>query len=447
MSAADLATFAECTGGRTDPPAGGSREAWLVVGRRGGKSLILSAIAVYLAAFVNWRKYLVAGERATIVVIAADRKQARVIFRYVAAFLKETVLAELVERETADTLDLTNGVSVEIQTCSFKTIRGYSIAACLADEAAFWSVDGVSPDVEVLGAVRPAMLTFPNAMMLVASSPYAKRGALYEAYRKHYGKAGDPILVWQAPTLTMNPTASRDEIDKEIEADPAKARAEYFAEFRSDIEAFISRETVERSVIPGRIELPPIAGINYVAAVDPAGGNIGGDSMTLAIAHKDLRTERVVIDAVREWRPEFSPDQVCRELAAVCKSYRIFRITGDHWGSLFVREPLMELGLHYMLSPAPKSEVYVDALALLNSGKLELPDIARVTNQICGLERKVSRGGKDSIDHAPGQHDDLANSVLLAALLANRDGGRPRISAITIDLNPRSSNAITNWLA
>jgi len=100
-----------------------------------------------------------------------------------------------------------------------------------------------------------------------------------------------------------------------------------------------------------------------------------------------------------------------------------------------------------MLSPAPKSEVYVDALALLNSGKLELPDIARVTNQICGLERKVSRGGKDSIDHAPGQHDDLANSVLLAALLANRDGGRPRISAITIDLNPRSSNAITNWLA
>ena len=169
--------------------------------------------------------------------------------------------------------------------------------------------------------------------------------------------------------------------------------------------------------------------------------------MTLAIAHKDLRTERVVIDAVREWRPEFSPDQVCRELAAVCKSYRIFRITGDHWGSLFVREPLMELGLHYMLSPAPKSEVYVDALALLNSGKLELPDIARVTNQICGLERKVSRGGKDSIDHAPGQHDDLANSVLLAALLANRDGGRPRISAITIDLNPRSSNAITNWLA
>jgi hypothetical protein len=88
-----------------------------------------------------------------------------------------------------------------------------------------------------------------------------------------------------------------------------------------------------------------------------------------------------------------------------------------------------------------------DSLALLNSGKIELPDIPRVINQICGLERKVSRGGRDSIDHAPGGHDDFANSVLLAALLAHREGGRPRISATTIDMNPRSSNAITNWLA
>ncbi len=234
MTAADLATFQECTG-RTDPPDGGAREAWLVVGRRGGKSLILALIAVYLAAFVDWSAHLVAGERATIVVIAADRKQARTIFRYIAAFLKETILAELVERETADALDLTNGVSIEIQTCSFKSIRGYSIAACLADEAAFWSVEGANPDVEVLGAVRPGMVTFPNSMMLVASSPYARRGALWDAWQKHYAKNGDPVLVWQAPTLTMNSTVSRSVIDAATEADPASAAAEYGAQFRTDV--------------------------------------------------------------------------------------------------------------------------------------------------------------------------------------------------------------------
>jgi hypothetical protein len=30
-------------------------------------------------------------------------------------------------------------------------------------------------------------------------------------------------------------------------------------------------------------------------------------------------------------------------------------------------------------------------------------------NQICNLERKVGRGGRDSIDHARGAKDDLAN--------------------------------------
>jgi hypothetical protein len=35
--------------------------------------------------------------------------------------------------------------------------------------------------------------------------------------------------------------------------------------------------------------------------------------------------------------------------------------------------------------------------------------------QICGLERRTGRSGKDSIDHAPNGHDDLANAVAGAA--------------------------------
>jgi hypothetical protein len=36
-------------------------------------------------------------------------------------------------------------------------------------------------------------------------------------------------------------------------------------------------------------------------------------------------------------------------------------------------------------------------------------------NQLTGLERRTSRAGKDSIDHSPGTHDDLANAVAGAA--------------------------------
>jgi hypothetical protein len=78
MSDADRMVFNQCTS-RDEPPAGGAREAWLVVGRRGGKSLILALTAVFLASFMDWLPYLAPGERGTIMVLAADRRQARVI--------------------------------------------------------------------------------------------------------------------------------------------------------------------------------------------------------------------------------------------------------------------------------------------------------------------------------------------------------------------------------
>jgi hypothetical protein len=76
--------------GRTEAPAEPFpfKEAALVVGRRGGKSRILALIAVYLACFRDYAPYLAPGEVATIAVIAADRKQARSIFRFTIGLLR-----------------------------------------------------------------------------------------------------------------------------------------------------------------------------------------------------------------------------------------------------------------------------------------------------------------------------------------------------------------------
>jgi len=93
--------------------------------RRGGKSIVLALIAAFLSCFIDWTPFLAPGERGTIIVIATDRKQARVIFRYLRAMLtKVPLLAPLVSRETAEALDLDNGVTIEFQTASFKTTRG-----------------------------------------------------------------------------------------------------------------------------------------------------------------------------------------------------------------------------------------------------------------------------------------------------------------------------------
>ncbi len=56
-------------------------------------------------------------------------------------------------------------------------------------------------------------------------------------------------------------------------------------------------------------------------------------------------------------------------------------------------------------------------LPLLNSCRIDLLDNARLIAQLCALERRTARGGKDSIDHPPNGHDDLCNVVAgLAAI-------------------------------
>ena len=77
--------------------------------------------------------------------------------------------------------------------------------------------------------------------------------------------------------------------------------------------------------------------------------------------------------------------------------------------------------ISYECSEKPKSDLFRDLLPMLNSGRIVLPKSDRLVNQLCGLERRTARSGKDSIDHAPGGHDDLANSVAGAAdLIASR---------------------------
>jgi hypothetical protein len=207
---------------------------------------------------------------------------------------------------------------------------------------------------------------------------------------------------------TMNPCVPQRVIDEALARDPAKYGAEYLSEFRSDLEAFVSREVVEACVAPGVYERPPISGISYFAFVDPSGGS-GLDSMTLAIAHRD--GDRVVLDAVRERRPPFSPDDVVAEFAALLKSYGISSVRGDRFGGEWPRERFRSYGIHYEVADKVKSDIYRDVLPLLNSGRVDLLDYPRLVAQLCSLERRTARGGRDSIDHPAGSHDDVINSV------------------------------------
>jgi hypothetical protein len=420
LTAEQLELYRQHTG-RTDPPTKPLHEAWLVIGRRGGKSFILATIAVFLASFMDWRPYLGPGEVATIMIIARDRRQARVIKRFVSGLLHEVpMLRGTIEDEGAEAITLKNRICIEIHTASFRSTRGYTIVAALLDELAFWPTDDAAdPDVEVITAVKGGMATVPGAMLLCASSPHARKGALWNAYHRHFGKDGDPVLVWQATTRDMNASVPQSFIDQHLADDPARASAEYLALFRSDLESYVSRDVVEAAVIRGRHELPYDPAFRYTAFVDPNGG--GKDAFGLGIAHTVSHPDGgvyQVLDLARERHG--SPHIIAAEYAATAKAYGTALVIGDNYAFQWPREAFIAAGVDYQRADQAKSDIYRAFLPLMSSARVELLDNDRLIAQLCGLERHVGPSGKDQITHPDRGHDDLINAAAGALIYANR---------------------------
>lgn len=381
------------------------RELWMPIGRRGGKSHVAALIAVYEAAFRDHRARLSSGEWATVALIAADRAQARTLLRYVRDMFGHPLLEPLVIKETAEGLELRNRIAIEVHTASFRKVRGYTLAAVIADEIAFWMDEGRSPDVEIIAALRPALATLDGRLVAI-SSPYARRGALWEEYRHSFGKdTSDRVLVAQAASRTMNPTLDERIVADAMRRDAARASAEFMAQFRSDIEAFLSLEQVQTVQRSKPMELPRQAMQRYVGFVDASGG--GKDEFTLAIGHREK--DKTVIDLVRGRKG--NPAAITADYAEVLKAYGIGNVAGDRYAGAWVPTEFARHGIRYDQAAGNRSELYTSLAPTLNSGEMELPPCDILTRQLVALERRTTRGGRDIIDHPPGGSDDRANAV------------------------------------
>ncbi len=416
---AERAVFERHTARSAAPPAP-VREAWQIVGRRGGKSRNAAVAAAFLAVRQDYAPLLAPGERGVIPILAADRTQAGQVLGYLKGLARREQFAPHVARILKEAVEFRTGVTVRVHTASYRTTRGYTVVGLVADEIAFWRSDdeGVNPDSEVLAALRPGMLTIPGALLLAMSTPYACRGELYRAHERYFGRDDPRVLVWNADTRSMNPGADAGAIREAFEEDPARAAAEYGedgrVQFRRDVQALLDAEAVRAAMVPGRRELPPVGGVSYVAFTDPSGGS--QDAMTLAVAHR--AGERAVLDCLREVQPPFSPEAVVEEFAAVLRAYGVTEVCGDRYAGEWPRERFAVHGLRYVPSELSKSDLYRELVPLVNGARVELLDLPRLYGQLVGLERRVARGGRDSVDHPPGGRDDVANAAAGALAFA-----------------------------
>jgi hypothetical protein len=413
--------------GRSVSPIQRVDEFTAIMGRRSGKTRAAAIIAAYLASLVKYDDVLAPGERLSLPILSATVWQSRKAFQYLDGIFHDVpALSKLVINQTSDTISLSTRVDIECRPASYRSIRSGTFCACLCDELAFWrDLDSANPDTLILQAVRPSLIT-TNGPLICISSPFAMRGELWEAYKRDYGPNGDPqVIIAKAASRTMNPGLPQKTIDRAFERDPIAAASEYGrenVEFRSEVEAAFDMRAVEACILRGIYEVPRVIGEQYVAFCDPAGGT-GTDSFTVAIATtrmvKDIKLAQLV--CLREFKPPFVPSQTIAEISKVLMSYGINTVTGDRYAGDFAPEHFRNNGITYEVSEKSKSDIYLDAIPLVNSKQIELLDNQRLITQICSLERRVARGGRSSLDHpqGPNYHDDLSNAAFGALILAS----------------------------
>jgi Terminase large subunit, ATPase domain len=400
--------------GERGPPAKRVRELWAVVGRRGGKSRMAAALAVYQAAFA--KHHLAHGETGYVLVLAASRDQAKVVFDYVKAFLEASpVLRQEIDGITKSEIRLRQGVIIGTHANSFRSIRGRTLLAVIFDEVSQWRDEtSAIPDLEVYRAVLPALMT-AKGMLIGISTPYRRTGLLYQKHRDHFGVASDDVLVIQGTSTQFNPTLTQAEIDAAVADDPEGATSEWEATFRSDLAAFLDDATIEAAVDRDRpLELPPRTNHRYVAFGDPSGGR--HDAFTLCIGHRE--GELFVADVVRGTRPPFDPHEVTKDFAALCREYKITQVRGDRYSAEWVTTAFRDAGVNYKPADKNKSELYLEALPLFTRGAVSIPDIPPLLRELRLLERAVHRGSKDTVDHPRNGSDDFANALCGCAALA-----------------------------
>jgi hypothetical protein len=400
-----------------EPPTQRVREAWFVVGRRGGKDSIASLIAGYTAAlFEPHHGRLRKGERALVSCLACDRDQAKIVLGYIAAYFAHIPpLRTMVTRETASGFELSNGVDIAIATNTYRNVRGRALLCAILDEAAFYRDETSSnPDEEVYRALKPGLATLPDSILIGISTPYRKSGLLYRKFRECYGRDDSDVLVVRAPSIALNPTLDPKIVDQALEEDPAAATAEWLAEFRDDIAGWASRELVEAAVDRGVVVRPPVHGISYRSFCDPSGG--ARDSFAMAIAHAEGRV--AVLDHLTEIRAPLNPDVATAQIAETLRAYRCTSTVGDKYAAQWVVEAFRKRGIAYRHSEGDRSSIYLNVLPLLTSGRARLLDNKRLVHQLASLERHTTAIGKDRVDHAPGAHDDVANAAAGALALA-----------------------------
>jgi hypothetical protein len=441
----------ECTG-RADLPETGFQEATAVVGRKGGKT-------EYIAAPLLIHRAVTDEDDPGVYLLCAPSKSDQALLGWTAiARGLERGLPKLVAdvKESDGRILLLNGNVLKIASSNFRFLRGPKYKVVAVDEACFYTSDDpeigfANPLEYILDSVAGGMVATMNPLLLLLSTPWIRDGVVWEQYRDR--AAVPERLVWRAPTLTMNPIANQQLMERHRrDRGEAFYRREYLAEFSEDAVAFIDSADVDAAIAPQPF-FPLRPNVRCVMGLDPGRKR---DHFGAAVAHRE--GDAVVVDWCAEWKPGLFSGlkyaEILPEIWAKAREYKVRVIATDQvdFGGIEASIPVIngrpEFVLERVMSGGQAGAELCDVTrALLANRKLILPGPPGLAEEFKRLSDFMSAGGGRDVRAKRGP-DDRSRAVMVAVFQAylQPQPREPFVSVIEVPvgrvLNGSSANSL-----
>lgn len=398
----------------------------ILAGVRSGKSLIAAA-AITRAALTCDMTRVRPGEpppRASIVSTAKDT--AMPAWQHIAGHIQGSKLlsARLIGEPRQNFLTLRHESGAPVDIAVVAGARGASTlvarwsAGVIFDEAP--RMLGEDEAVVNLDEARRSIAArmLPGAPTILAGSPHAAFGPVYDLVQKHHGKPSRSIIVIRARGPDMAPPIWTPEACEALRvSDPDAYRVDVECEFL-DPESGLYSPSILESCIKYDGDLPPGAGHYYSAAIDPA---TRGNAWTLVVGER-TREGKIRVALARQWQGSISaplsPKATFADIFKLLIPYGLNTLHTDQWAADAMIEHAGDAGLWliaHSITDKLKLEFNMHAGALVADDMVEFPRNRDLIRDLASVRRRTTQTGV-SIHYpmnASGRHCDFAPALAL----------------------------------
>ena len=427
-------------------------ELLLCAGRKSGKSVLVSIIALYevykllLTPNLHKKYGLIENQPIYIMIVSTSYEQALgVVFQYVLSLAQNSwYLNDYIANITKEEIQFFKNIKIRCQPCSSRSGLGFPVWLNIYDEHAHMLTrSGNAAGDVVYDALQPNLKVFRgDGKSVTISTPAGMEGIFWELFKT--GDAVDVIqrldshgqqpwrVVFQFPTWEMNPTLPRNhpEIEKEYKADPKNFEMQFGAEFSTLLQAALEPKQIEDCAIGNQIDVnlkDPTT--PRVIVLDPA--TVGAEYAVVMGHFSDKpKKDMIIVDLVKTFRGDHKHpvniEQVENYVRMLCRNFNIVHIGIDQHQSADTVQKFQREGLPIHLvniTPQYNQIMFREFFRRVNTRHIIYPNDTETKDELKFLQKKyVGWGWK--VEAARGHFDDIPDAMANLCLILVQNFGK-----------------------